>query len=205
LHNWACRPQRCKNPHDGKMHDPSLFFFFSIILHSSYIAYGTSAIFSTTSMAYSCALASIFDCTILLAVPTLQSRHSFWARRPPTFLALCYCITFLTPLRHLTPLPLRFHPCPTAQCPTNQLRQIRQQLLDSCISKQVRRAPLSTGPCLGFQPIPYRLPLVEAEAKPLPARVTRCLLLKHTSPAFRPDERSCLFVYRHAHPFSRAT
>lgn len=80
-----------------------------------------------------------------------------------------------------------------------------QQLLDSCISKQVRRAPLSTGPCLGFQPIPFRLPLVEAQAKPLPAQVTRCLLLKHTSPAFRPDERSCLFVYRHAHPFSRAT
>jgi len=80
-----------------------------------------------------------------------------------------------------------------------------QQLLDSCISKQVRRAPLSTGPCLGFRPIPCRLPLVEAQAKPLPAQVTRCLLLKHTSPAFRPGERSCLFVYRHAHPFSRAT
>ena len=82
---------------------------------------------------------------------------------------------------------------------------MRQQLLGSCISKQVRRTPMSTGPCLGFQPIPCRLPLVEAQAKPHPAQVTRCLLLKHTSPASRPDERSCLFVYRHAHPFSRAT
>ena len=83
-----------------------------------------------------CALASIFNYTILLAVPTLQSRHSFWARCPPTFFALWYCITFLTPLRHLPPLTLRFHPFPAAQSPANQLRQI--QPLAACLPASAR-------------------------------------------------------------------
>jgi hypothetical protein len=61
-----------------------LVFLVLIILHSSYIAYGTSAIFSTTSMTYMHALAPVFYCTILLAVPTPSSRHGFWALCPPT-------------------------------------------------------------------------------------------------------------------------
>jgi hypothetical protein len=68
-------------------------FLVSIILHPSYIAYGTSAIFSTTSMAYIYALASILYCEILLAVLPLPSRHGFRAQRPPTFLSLLCCIT----------------------------------------------------------------------------------------------------------------
>jgi hypothetical protein len=57
--------------------------------------------------AYTCALASIFDCTILLAVPTIQSRHGFWAQCPPTFITLWYRITRLTPLHH----PIRLFSC----------------------------------------------------------------------------------------------
>jgi hypothetical protein len=66
-----------------------------VILHSSLIAYGTSAIFTTTSMAstYPLALAPVFHCTILLAVPPLPSRHGFRAERPPIFLSLLCCIT----------------------------------------------------------------------------------------------------------------
>jgi hypothetical protein len=52
------------------------FLFFTIILHSSYIAYGTSAIFSTISMTLMCALASMFNYTILLAVPPSSRRHA---------------------------------------------------------------------------------------------------------------------------------
>lgn len=61
------------------------FLFFLIILHSSYIAYGTSASFSTISMTLLCALASSFNCTTLLAVPPsskaprhLGSLPSYW-------------------------------------------------------------------------------------------------------------------------------
>jgi hypothetical protein len=68
------------------------FFCFGIILHSSYIAYGMSAIFATTSMASKCAPASVFYCTILLAVPSPPSRHSFWAQCPPYFpVAVAMC------------------------------------------------------------------------------------------------------------------
>jgi hypothetical protein len=38
----------------------TLFLFYLFILHSSYLAYGTSAVFSTTSMASRCAPALIF-------------------------------------------------------------------------------------------------------------------------------------------------
>jgi hypothetical protein len=69
--------------------------FVLIILHPSYIAYGTSAIFSTTFMVYTYALASILYCEILLAVLPLPSRHGFRAQRPPTFLSLLCCITSL--------------------------------------------------------------------------------------------------------------
>ena len=75
--------------------------------------------------AYIYALASIFDCTILLAVPTIQSHHGIWAQCPPTFLTLWYRITCLTPLHHLSPLHLHFHLDLVARYPTNQLRRVR--------------------------------------------------------------------------------
>jgi hypothetical protein len=73
------------------------FFFVSIILYPSYIAYGTSDIFSTTFMAYTYALACIFYCTILLAVLPLPSRQGFRAQHPPTFLSLLCWITSSLP------------------------------------------------------------------------------------------------------------
>lgn len=54
--------------------------------------------FSTVSMAFVCSLASIFDRTILLAVPALPSRHSFWAFRPPTILSSILQFLLATPL-----------------------------------------------------------------------------------------------------------
>jgi hypothetical protein len=62
--------------------------FFIIILHSSYIAYDTLAIFATISVTSKYALALILGRTILLAVPTPSSCHSFQALCPPTFLPL---------------------------------------------------------------------------------------------------------------------
>lgn len=70
--------------------------FFCIRLHSSYIAYGTSAIFPTTSMTSKCAPAPVFYCTTLLAVPTSSSRPSFWASSPHTFLSLLCCTLLST-------------------------------------------------------------------------------------------------------------
>jgi hypothetical protein len=68
------------------------FFYLFLFNHtaSKLYSYGTSAIFSTTFMAYTYALASIFYCTILLAVPFLSSRHGFRAQHPPAFLGLSY-------------------------------------------------------------------------------------------------------------------
>jgi hypothetical protein len=68
--------------------------FFQNILHSSYTAYGTSAIFTTTSIAFKYALAPVFNYTILLVVPTPSRRYGFWAQCPPTCLSLLWCINF---------------------------------------------------------------------------------------------------------------
>ena len=48
-------------------------------------------------MAYRYAPAPVFYCNILLAAPTLPSRHDFWAQCPPTFLSLLCCITASLP------------------------------------------------------------------------------------------------------------
>jgi hypothetical protein len=61
-----------------------IFLFVLIILHSSYVAYGTSASFSTISITLICALVSSLNCAILLAVPPSSRHHGFWARCPPT-------------------------------------------------------------------------------------------------------------------------
>jgi hypothetical protein len=107
-----------------------IFLFFPSIRHSSYIAQGTSTIFSTTSMTSKCALAPILDFINLLAVPTPSSRHNFCAQYPPTFLSLLYCIPRLT-LR-LSPPP--FFPLhrlnPVVRYPMSRL--CRFPLLASC-------------------------------------------------------------------------
>jgi hypothetical protein len=56
--------------------------FVLIILHSSYIAYGTSASFSTISITLMWALASSLNCTILLAVPPSSKAPRFSGSLP---------------------------------------------------------------------------------------------------------------------------
>lgn len=74
------------------------------MLHSSYIAYGTSAIFATTSTTFKYAPAPVFYCTTHLAVPTSSSHHDFRASSPPTFLPLLAAL--LSPLDAILHRPI---------------------------------------------------------------------------------------------------
>jgi hypothetical protein len=110
--NWQLFKPSTKQAGEARYAYRAAFFFIFIFFnHTAFKLYSLwhVAIFSTTSMTSKCAPASIFYCTILLAIPTPPSRHSFWAQCPPTFRSLLYCISYFMP-RHCPPPPPPPHP-----------------------------------------------------------------------------------------------
>jgi hypothetical protein len=123
--------------------------FFLIILHSSYIAYGMSVIFTTISMASMCALASVFYRTTLLAVPTPPSRHCFWA-------SIRYCSSEESETQggKLITLYLSSHKSNILGTHFRSLRSSGYRNLDHRTTRRSR--PLS---CPSAGPLPHRQPL----------------------------------------------